>query len=143
MSFVFILTLLFINTAFAWPCKSVPSNKAYSYCVHTPDRYDKKIKWPLLVFLSGSGARGSLKDASTVSTYSGVGHVLDQQVRGKSSGAGKTILQNFITVFVVAPISTVHFDPKAVAAAVKAATRDYSADTDRIYLTGYSSSSLG
>jgi predicted peptidase len=143
MSFIFILTLLFINAALAWPCQSVPSNKAYSYCVQTPDRYDTlKTKWPLLVFLSGSGARGSLKDASTVSTYSGVGHVLDQQMRGKSSGAGKTILQNFVAVFVVAPTSTVHFEPKAVAAAVKAATRDYSADTNRIYLTGYSSWSL-
>lgn len=40
-----------------------------------------------------------------------------------------------------APNTTVHFDPAAVAAAVKAVEATYTADKDRVYLTGYSSKS--
>jgi hypothetical protein len=104
MTFACILTLLFlslVNAAAPWSCKAVPAFEDYSYCVSLPTDVKSASKWPLLVFLSGSGARANLSDAPVTSTYSGVGYILAQHKAGNTSAAGARIEKNFVTLFVI------------------------------------------
>lgn len=49
------------------------AGSGYSYCLNIPPKYKEKDVWPLLVFLTGSGAKGTKSQAPYLSTYSGVG----------------------------------------------------------------------
>ena len=102
----------------------------YRYRLDLPDGYaqDASARWPLLVFLHGSGERG---DDLQVLTRNGPPKLIAE---GQSLPA--------IVASPVAPEHTV-WDPHAVQALVDALRRTHRVDDDRIYLTGLSMGGYG
>jgi predicted esterase len=104
--------------------RSKIDNTLQPYTVYLPDNFDKKKKYPLMIFLHGSASdetniRGFLslvpKDFIAVGPYG----------RGKSNAFSKDNAQDDI------------------AEVIKAVGEDYSIDTSRILLTGFSMGGYG
>lgn len=141
------------------------AGSGYSYCLNIPPKYKEKDVWPLLVFLTGSGAKGTKSQAPYLATYSGVGqshfhhltrerekkaiintltkhrsagYVLAQTLGGYPTDAGKAIRDDFVTVLVIPPTSAVVYDPDVVAKIVNNNLDKYKTSPQLVYLTGYS-----
>ena len=102
--------------------------------VYLPSRYssqDEKTKWPLLLFLHGSGECG--EDIMKVRNV-GIARML-----ANPDGIPKN--WPFITVSPQAP--RMWFDPEKLLALLDALEREYSVDVKRVYATGLSMGGIG
>jgi predicted peptidase len=98
------------------------------YLLYLPKDYDKQEKWPLMVFLHGSGERGS--DLQKVKAHG----------PPKLVAAGKDF--PFIIVSPQCPEKT-SWEPYQLIALLDDLERKYKVDTDRIYITGLSMGGFG
>jgi predicted peptidase len=102
----------------------------YRYSLYVPKEYapGSKKKWPLIVFLHGSGERGEDLD------------VLTRNGPPKMIAAGHAF-----PALVASPQAPDHntWEPHSVKALVDALRREYRIDEDRIYLTGISMGGYG
>jgi predicted peptidase len=106
--------------------RTVPSR----YLLYLPKDYDKRSKerWPLILFLHGSGERG------------------DDLDKVKTHGPPKLIAQGqempFIVVSPQCP-ERGRWEPEVLSALLDSVTKKYKVDKDRIYLTGLSMGGFG
>lgn len=106
--------------------------KPYRYVVYVPAEFDPAKRWPVLMFLHGSGERG------------------DDGMRQIEVGLGRAIRWNperfpMIVVFPQAPPDTQWLGAEARFAmmAMEQSIGEFSGDTDRLYLTGLSLGGYG
>jgi predicted peptidase len=104
----------------------------YPYSVYVPHSWDRSKRWPVILFLHGSGERGN------------------DGLRSTQIGAGAAIRANpdrvpAIVVFPQAPLDTRWLGEPADAAmaALDAAINEFRGDRDRTYLTGLSMGGYG
>lgn len=102
----------------------------YRYSLYIPKEYSSgsKRKWPLIIFLHGSGERGEDLDVLT------------------RHGPPKMIASGYaFPALVASPQAPDHdtWDPHSVKALVDALRHEYHIDDDRIYLTGISMGGYG
>lgn len=114
---------------------TITSSDGYTqpYAVFVPENYDKSKKWPLVMFLHGSGESGA---DGIRQTHVGLGPFL-ARYRKKCP---------FIAVFPQSPNSKTWFrgpQAKIMFEILDKVQRDYSVDPDRIYLTGISMGGFG
>ncbi|HEY3267499.1 MAG TPA: PHB depolymerase family esterase [Armatimonadota bacterium] len=113
--------------------KSLKANgAAYPYAVYVPRNYDSSKKWPLILFLHGSGESGA------------------DGLKMCQVGIGSAIQMNaekwpFIVVFPQKPNIPDQWEvhEAAVMAMVAQARKDYNVDGSRLYLTGLSQGGHG
>lgn len=102
----------------------------YRYSLYIPKEYSpgSKRKWPLIIFLHGSGERGEDLD------------VLTRNGPPKMIAAGHAF-----PALVASPQAPDHntWEPHSVKALVDALRREYHIDDDRVYLTGISMGGYG
>ena len=105
---------------------------SYPYSVYVPQSYEPSKRWPVILFLHGSGERGS------------------DGLRSTQIGAAAAIRANpervpAIVVFPQAPLETRWLGEPADAAmaALHAAMAEFRGDPDRVYLTGLSMGGYG
>jgi pimeloyl-ACP methyl ester carboxylesterase len=103
----------------------------YNYLARAPKEYesDRNKKWPLLIFLHGSGESGDNLDAVKVH---GPLSVLE---------SGREL--PFIVVAPQCPDENDWWQPERVMALIEEITQKYRVDPDRIYLTGLSMGGYG
>jgi predicted peptidase len=104
----------------------------YPYVVYLPRNYDAQTRWPVILFLHGSGERGT------------------DGIRATQIGAAAAIRAHpegvrAIAVFPQAPPDTRWLDEPADAAmaALDQAIREFHGDPERVYLTGLSMGGYG
>ncbi len=105
---------------------------AYPYSVYVPRDFDRARQWPVILFLHGSGERGS------------------DGVRGTQIGAAAAIRHDpervpAIVVFPQAPLDTrwIGEPADAALAALERETVEFNGDRSRTYLTGLSMGGYG
>jgi len=103
-------------------------NPPYNYLLFTPANYEKQDKWPLIVFLHGSGERGD--DLELVKT-----HGPPKIVEGKPDF-------EFLVVSPQVPDRT-RWDPEKIEQLIDQVSKALKVDTDRVYLTGLSLGGYG
>jgi predicted peptidase len=102
-----------------------------NYLLYLPKDYakDRKVRWPLMLFLHGSGERGS--DLEKVKTH----------------GPPKLIAQGqdlpFLVVSPQLPDAERGWDPDALLALLDSIVKHYRVDKDRVYVTGLSMGGFG
>jgi predicted peptidase len=96
--------------------------------LYLPPDYSRRSKWPLVVYLHGSGSRGF--DLNLVRREGPVGVV----ARGKK-----------FSFILLSPQCPARFDwnPKVVVDLIEHISSSLSVDRDRVYLTGYSMGGFG
>lgn len=106
--------------------------KSYRYVVYVPADFDPAKRWPVLMFLHGSGERG------------------DDGMRQTAVGVGSAIRWNperfpMLVVFPQAPPDTQWLGAEARFAmmAMEQSIGEFSGDPDRLYLTGLSLGGYG
>ncbi len=114
---------------------SITSSEGHTqpYAVFVPENYDPKVKWPLVMFLHGSGESGA---DGVRQTRVGLGPFL-AAYRKKCP---------FIAVFPQSPNAQTWFrgiQAKIMFEILDKVQRDYNVDPDRIYLTGISMGGFG
>ena len=108
--------------------KTVKIEVAIQYLLYLPPNYDAGKKWPLLLFLHGAGERGD--DLDLVKVH-GPPKLIEQ---------GKDF--PFIVVSPQCPKGR-RWEPTALIALLDEIEKDYSVDSDRIYVTGLSMGGFG
>jgi predicted peptidase len=110
----------------------VVGGHSYPYSIYVPQSYAPSKRWPVVLFLHGSGERGS------------------DGLRSTQIGAAAAIRANpervpAIVVFPQAPLETRWLGEPADAAmaALHAAMKEFRGDPDRVYLTGLSMGGYG
>ena len=103
-------------------------NVQIGYLLYLPEKYDQKESWPLLVFLHGSGERGT--DLQLVKTHG----------PPKLIEAGKQF--PFIVVSPQCPEGQ-WWQPVELTALLDEIVEKYKVDEDRIYVTGLSMGGFG
>jgi predicted peptidase len=110
----------------------VAGGHRYPYSIYVPRDYDRSRRWPVVLFLHGSGERGS------------------DGLRSTQIGAAAAIRANpdrvpAIVVFPQAPLESRWLGEPADAAmaALHAAIAEFHGDPDRVYLTGLSMGGYG
>jgi predicted peptidase len=99
-----------------------------AYLLYLPPDYDKQESWPLVLFLHGSGERGS--DLELVKKHG----------PPKLIAAGKDF--PFVVVSPQCPLEK-SWEPLELTALLDEITRIYKIDSDRIYVTGLSMGGFG
>ncbi len=100
------------------------------YLLYLPPDYDASVKWPLIVFLHGSGERGEdLEQVRRVGLPRVVEH--DESRRW-----------GFVLVSPQCPKDS-YWEPRQVVELLEHVSSRLSVDQDRIYLTGYSMGGYG
>ncbi len=113
----------------------VMDGHTYRYQVYVPANFDKNKKWPVIVFLHGSGERG---DNGRLQTAVG----LPAAIRGYAGDFP------FIVVMPQCPTDreAIWTDPameKLALATLDASVKEFHGDRERLYLTGLSSGGYG
>jgi poly(3-hydroxybutyrate) depolymerase len=102
---------------------------SYKYMVYLPEDYDAHRKWPVILFLHGSGERGS--DGETETNIGLPAAIRNHPDRWP-----------FVVVMPQVPWNEHHWtDPDMMAMAIgalDASLREFHGDADRVYLTGLS-----
>lgn len=101
------------------------ANNGYKYLIYLPKDYDAKQskKWPVLIFLHGSGERG--EDLNKL------------KVHGPPRLINEGRDMPFITISMLCPENKLYENPR-LEATLKNATRGLKIDKSRLYLTGLS-----
>jgi predicted peptidase len=109
-----------------------------NYLLYLPQDYykDRTKKWPLVVFLHGSGERGN--DLELVRSV-GLPNVIEQS---ESSDVADMVHKRFIFVSPQCPSDT-SWMPEIVVGLVDTIVKSYAVDPDRVYLTGFSMGGFG
>src|SRR4051812_40800292 len=102
---------------------------AYNYLLFVPADYEKKDKWPLIVFLHGSGERGDNLELVKK-------HGPPKIVEGKPDF-------EFIVVSPQVPSESRRWEADKVMQIVDQVSKSLHVDADRIYLTGLSMGGYG
>ena len=104
----------------------------YHYQVYVPAGYSTRDKWPVILFLHGSGERGS---DGVLQTTAGLGTAIRRNAKRFPA----------IVVFPQAPDGTewVGTQSDMALATLNQAIREFHADPDRMYLTGLSLGGYG
>ncbi len=111
--------------------KQIVKNISLKYLLYTPEDYgkDPQKKWPLMLFLHGSGESG------------------DDLQKVKTHGPPKLIAQGksfpFIIVSPQCPDARAGWDPEALNGLLDDVIAHYSVDEDHVYLTGLSMGGYG
>jgi predicted peptidase len=101
--------------------KVIPVTFRLQYLISLPDGYDAQEKWPLVLFLHGSGERGT--DIEAV----------------KKNGPPKLVEeQNYPFILVSPQAPENRWDTKALGALLDEVIAGYKVDPDRVYVTGLS-----
>ncbi|MBL9202904.1 MAG: prolyl oligopeptidase family serine peptidase [Opitutaceae bacterium] len=118
--------------------KTITKKVGYHYLLALPTGYAaaKDKQWPLLVFLHGSGERGS--DPWLVAKH-GPPKLLRES---PLSSAGKALAENFIVVSPQCPANT-WWDDDAIGALLDEIAAKHRVDAKRTYLTGLSMGGFG
>ncbi len=141
VSILFLLTILFLNigvsaqaaeTGFLNRAVQIGS-ETYRYQVFVPSGWDKKQKWPVILFLHGAGERG---DDGFVQTEVGIGTAVRR-------GVGR-----FPAVIVMPQCrKNVWWTENAMQAqalgALEQSIKEFNGDRERLYLTGISMGGYG
>jgi predicted peptidase len=102
------------------------------YLLHLPPGYNKRRRWPLILFLHGMGERGSELEAVKVH---GIPRVAEEKPE---------LLARFITISPQCPANTYWtHELDALNGLLDHALEQYSVDPTRIYLTGLSMGGFG
>ncbi|MDP3073570.1 MAG: prolyl oligopeptidase family serine peptidase [Opitutaceae bacterium] len=118
--------------------RTITKKVGYQYLLALPAGYEasKDKAWPLLVFLHGSGERGS--DPWLVAKH-GPAKLLRES---PLSPAGRALAENFIVVSPQCPANT-WWDDDAIGALLDEIAAKHRVDAKRIYLTGLSMGGFG
>lgn len=122
------------------PTTRSDGQQSYSCRVRHAHRWLQRSLMPGLL---GSGARGTLGDAPKLATYDGPGKLISLYSCGNLSDSAVLAAESFITIIPIAPTSTRHYQPDAIASVVSSATAQFPIDQDRIIAAGYSMGSRG
>jgi len=112
--------------------KEVSADVTVSYMQYFPKDYDKKDKWPLLLFLHGAGERGT--------------NLNQVKVHGPPKLAAEGKLDEFIVVSPQCPSNDYwnrHGQITNLIALLDHMEEKYKVDSDRIYVTGLSMGGFG
>jgi predicted peptidase len=122
----------------------------YNYLLYLPCDYDTNRKWPLLVFLHGSGDRG--EDLEALRRDGGLPRIVEaavtcrcdprEQQTSESCNAHHLIRNRLIIVSPQCP-KDVGWQPEHVIGLIEHIRQRFSVDRDRVYLTGYSMGGFG
>jgi len=131
--------------------QTVTKTVGYDYLLFLPKGYDAKAdrKWPLILFLHGSGERGT--NVWLVSVHGPpklvkpvVSPTKDEtaEARQQREVASKMLSENFIVVSPQCPADT-RWDNDTLLALLDHITASHKVDTSRVYLTGLSMGGFG
>lgn len=114
----------------------------YQYLLHLPDGYaaDPAKRWPVLLFLHGSGERGS--DPWQVARHGPPKLLRPGAVLTEAERAGAAAVRQFIVVAPQCPAGTI-WDAETVLALLDEVQRTRRTDPARTYLTGLSMGGYG
>lgn len=122
--------------------RTLTKTVGYKYLLALPEGYhaDPTHRWPVLLFLHGSGERGD-------DPWSAAKHGPPKLLRGESLSArereaARRLQQDFIVVSPVCPKNT-WWDPEGVLAVLDEVMGEHRVDRDRVYLTGMSMGGYG
>ncbi|KAK9900772.1 alpha/beta-hydrolase [Cystobasidium minutum MCA 4210] len=116
----------------------------YPYCVNVPDNAKSGQKFPTIMMLSGSGARGPASQVKMLSGYDGDGKLLNQYFSGNRGQAQKAIAEQFVVIIPIMPHyvngqEQRHFFPEHLDKIYdQIRSKGYPVDWDRLHVTGYS-----
>jgi predicted peptidase len=131
--------------------QTITKTVGYEYLLFLPKGYEPKAekKWPLLLFLHGSGERGS--DVWLVSVH-GPPKLLKpvvppakgetDEARQQREAAAKLLSENFIVVSPQCPAGA-RWDNETLLLLLDHITAAHKVDTSRVYLTGLSMGGFG
>lgn len=129
---VFVPSIASVQTGFLDRRVSV-DGRTYRYQIYLPLEYEQAKLWPVLVDLHGNGAQGSDGIRQTA-------HFLADEIRLHRSRFP------LVAVFPQAPTGSTWTSgnmPEVVHAEIDATLRDFRADRDRVYLSGFSMGATG
>jgi predicted peptidase len=111
----------------------------HRYVVFLPENYDSAQKWPVILYLHGSGERGT---DNRRQIYQGIGPAIQKNPERCPAIVlfPQAESKDLIPVNVWAPTAP---DGARALAILDSALKEYSIDTDRIYLTGISMGGIG
>ncbi|KAK9900771.1 alpha/beta-hydrolase [Cystobasidium minutum MCA 4210] len=121
----------------------------YPYCINVPDGASKSDKFPTIVFLSGSGARGPASNVKSLSGYDGFGKLINQYLSGNRGAAQTMAAEKFITVIPISPQKdgkqeVRHWWPERLDDVYDSLrSKGYPIDWDQLHLSGYSMGGRG
>jgi predicted peptidase len=116
--------------------RTLTKTAAYKYLLALPDGFDRKSerRWPLILFLHGSGERGN--DVRSVARH-GPPKLLEARGDGPGAEAGRLLAENFIVVSPQCP-KNAWWDTEALRALLEEIIATQPVDESRVYLTGLS-----
>lgn len=121
------------------------------YLLYLPPGYDARAakKWPLILFLHGSGERGTNLAAVSVhgppklvKKTSAVPKNETEEARQGREAATTLLRENFIVVSPQCPVGE-RWEPEALLALLDSVAASHQVDTGRVYLTGLSMGGYG
>lgn len=120
---------------------TVTRTVGYQYLLSLPTGYDTKAdrRWPLLVFLHGSGERGD--DVWTVAKH-GPPKLLKDAATGAGAEAATALRTQFIVISPQCPKNR-WWDTTAILALIDETVARHAVDPTRVYLTGLSMGGFG
>jgi len=119
----------------------------YPFTIHLPDRTTRDLppvlgSMPLVISLSGSGARGPASEAIKLSGYDGASRKIAEYNAGQRTLAHCQAAEEAITVVPIAPIESsqedARWDIDVIANIIYQVDAMYDVDPTRIYLSSYS-----
>ncbi|KAL8277418.1 hypothetical protein RQP46_010140 [Phenoliferia psychrophenolica] len=119
----------------------------YPFEVHLPDRSTRSLAPlpgppPVLLNLSGSGARGNASQAAVLAGYDGTGRQVRLYNGGTMTGPSTLAAEEFLVVNPICPIETAQadafWDPEVMPGILASVANQYEVDLTRVYLTTYS-----
>ncbi len=131
--------------------RTITKQVGYEYLLSLPQGYDPASgkKWPLMVFLHGSGERGS--DIWLVAKHGPPKMLRGEtpapagetpEARARREASTKALAENFIVVSPQCPAG-VWWDDEGIGALLDEIATKHKVDGDRVYLTGLSMGGYG
>ncbi|GAA5956482.1 hypothetical protein JCM3765_003458 [Sporobolomyces pararoseus] len=122
----------------------------YPFAINIPTHNNSSTPLPVLLFLHGSGARGTQDELREKITYDGVGWLLSKFNSGnKTAGAQQIVAEDYLTILPLLPATDDAWDSQAVLSVLDAVTEmsttnsKFSIEQSRVTLAGYSIGSYG
>ncbi|KAL8293140.1 hypothetical protein RQP46_000834 [Phenoliferia psychrophenolica] len=115
---------------------------AYPYAVHEPVN-PSSSQPPVIIFMHGSGAKGSASNLGSNVYWDGVGYLIGQYGKGVKTGPPAIVAEQYLTILTILPTSDSDWDPTKVLDVLHDALSKYAHDASRIHCSGYSRGSWG